>query len=233
MIRRKAITTKHEIVKVAADFFLDKGVSNTSPKMVADVLKISTGNITYYFPTKDHLLAVLVEMLCGFQWKMIAREADEGLSSVMAVCLELATMASMCEDNEIAKDFYNASYASDVCLELIQRNDAKRSKQVFGKYCPTWSDEDFAKAEIIVSGIEAVTLRTNEFSPPLETRIASALNAILAVYNVPDEIRKTKVEKVLNSSYRQVSTRIFTEFKEHVAHSTEQAIDAIIEKYKK
>ena len=75
MARRRVVTTKYEIIQVASEFFMSVGYSNTSPKMIAEELGLSTGNITYYFPTKEHLLAVVVEMLCDFQWRMLEAEA--------------------------------------------------------------------------------------------------------------------------------------------------------------
>lgn len=50
---------------------------------------MSTGNLTFYFPTMEHLLTELVGLLCKFQWKMLEEEAAEGNSSLLAVCLEL------------------------------------------------------------------------------------------------------------------------------------------------
>lgn len=59
---------------------------------ICDELDMSPGNITFYFPTKEHLLAVLVDMMCDFQWRLMEHEANEGYSSVMALCLELTVI---------------------------------------------------------------------------------------------------------------------------------------------
>lgn len=232
MARKRQTTTKFEIIQVAAEFFFEKGVSLTSPKMIADELELSTGNITYYFPTKEQLLAVFTEMLCDFQWKMMEQEANEGLSSVMAICLELATMAAMCEENAVAKDFYLSTYSSDLCLEIIQRNDTERAMQVFQGYRPDWTQEQFTQAETIVSGIEHTTLRTNSFSPSLETRISGALETILATYGVPEETRRRKITKVLSMDYRSISRRVLREFKAFVEKESEQAFEAFFRRKK-
>lgn len=233
MTRKTHTTTKYEIIQVAAECFLEKGVTATSPKMIANELALSTGNITYYFPTKEHLLAVFTEMLCSFQWKMMEKEADEGLSSIMAICLELATMAAMCEEDEVAKDFYLSAYSSDLCLGIIQRNDLERAKQVFREYRPDWTDEQFAEAETIVSGIEHITLRTGSIAPSLEVRISGALETILATYGVPEETRKMKIAKVLAMDYRGISRRVLREFKEYVEKENEQAFEELFRRSRK
>ena len=228
MSRRRVNTTKHEIVRVASKLFLETGYSATSPKLVCEELDISTGNLTYYFPTKEHLLAVVVEMLCDFQRKMMDLEAQEGYSSVMAICLELTAMASMCEEDEIAKDLYIASYTSPLTLDIIRKNDAERSKEVFKDYCPDWTDENFAEAEVLVSGIEYATLMTTDGSVSLETRIAGALNNILTIFNVPEEMRKMKIGKVLAMDYRAIGRRVLREFRKFVEDSNDHLLDELL-----
>ena len=142
-------------------------------------------------------------------------------------------MAAMCEENEVAKDFYLSSYASDLCLGIIQKNEIKRAKQVFGEYRAGWTDEQFAGAEMLVSGIEQTTLRTNSFSPPLEIRIAGALEAILAIYGVSEETRKLKIKKVLAMDYRKISRRVLSEFKDFVDKTNEQAFEELFRRGQK
>lgn len=209
-------STKNKILRVSTTMFLEVGYSKTSPQMIAKELKVSTGNLTYYYPTKEHLLAVLTELLCKYQWKLIKDEADGGMSSLLALCFELMTMAAACEESEVAKDFFVSTYQSPKCLEIIHNNDTARAKEVFAQYCPDWTDEQFREAEILVAGIEHATLNAIDKTVPLETRISGALNAIMTIYNVPEEIRRIKIEKVLAMDYRSIGKRIFNEFKEYV-----------------
>lgn len=209
-------STKNKILRVSTTMFLEVGYSKTSPQMIAKELKVSTGNLTYYYPTKEHLLAVLTDLLCKYQWKLIKDEADGGMSSLLALCFELMTMAAACEESEVAKDFFVSTYQSPKCLEIIHNNDTARAKEVFAQYCPDWTDEQFREAEILVAGIEHATLNAIDKTVPLETRISGALNAIMTIYNVPEEIRRIKIEKVLAMDYRSIGKRIFNEFKEYV-----------------
>lgn len=224
----KIKTTKLDIIRCASETFFEVGYSATSPKMICEALDISTGNLTYYFPTKEHLLAEFVEMLCDYQQEMMEIEAQEGVSSVLSVCLELTTMAAMCEDNEIAKDFYLATYTSPLCLQIIRRNDAQRNKRVFQEFCPDWTDEQFAEAEIIVSGIEYATLMTAGEPVSLESRIAGALNNILTVFQVPEEIRKVKIRKVMAIDYHKIGQRVLRDFKKFIANTNEAALEALV-----
>ncbi len=218
----KKESTKHKILRVSTRMFLDYGYTATSVKMVCDELAISKGNFTFYFHSKDDILAVLTDLLCKYQWKLIKEEADDGFSSLLALCFELMTMASACEESEVAKDFFISTYQSPKCLEIIHNNDTARAKEVFAEYCPDWTDEQFRESEILVAGIEHATLNAIDKSVPLETRISGALNAIMTIYNVPEEIRKIKIDKVLAMDYRSLGKRIFKEFKDYVEQMNEE-----------
>lgn len=218
----KSALTKLEIIQVASRLFLTEGYSNTSIKMVCKELDMSPGNVTFYFPTKEHLLAELVELLCMYQWKRMEIEADEGISSIMAICLEFTAMATMCED-PIARDFLRSAYTSDLCLDIIRSNDADRAKRVFGQYRPNWNHEQYVEAEILVSGVEYATLMTAGEPVSLEYRISGALHNILGIYGVPPEVREMKIKKVFAMDYRNLGKKILSEFKQYVEDSNEQA----------
>ncbi len=220
----RAELTRHEIIRVAANRFLNDGYTKTTVASMAKTLKMSTGNMTFHFPTKEHMLAELVDMLCKYQWKLMEEEAQEDYSSVMALCLELLTIASACEQNEVAKDFFLATYRSELCMDLVRRNDSERAKEVFKKYCPDWTDEYFAEAEALVSGIEYATLFTTSDSAPLEIRVGGALRTILSIYNVPKEVRDEKIKKVLSMNYKALGMDTLKKFRAYVDQATEQAL---------
>lgn len=221
-------TTRMQIVQVATQYFLEIGVSNTTQKLISDELGLSTGNVTYYFPSKEHILSVLVEMLCDFQWEMMKKETNEGLTALLAICLELTTMAAMCEESEIAKDLYLTVYTHPMTLEIIRKNDAEKAKTVFAEYTANWSENEYLEAETLISGIEYATLMTTESSAPLETRIAGALKVLMTVYNVPEEIRNAKIEKVLAMDYRALSRRVLKEFIQYVEEVNDKAVDTLL-----
>ena len=216
--------TRKEIIRIAANRFLNDGYTKTTVASMAKALNMSTGNMTFHFPTKEHMLAELVNMLCKYQWSLMEGEAREGHSSLMALCLELLTIASACDQDEVAKDFFLASYRSELCIELIRKNDQERARDIFGEYCPDWTDAYFAEAETLVSGIEYATLLTTPSSAPLEIRVAGALRTILSIYNVPGEVRDQKIREALAMNYRELGMETLKKFRAYVDQSTEEAI---------
>lgn len=227
---RRVITTKNEIIQVASEFFLKVGYSATSPKMIAEELGMSTGNITYYFPTKEHLLSVIVEMLCDFQWKMLGTEADRGIGSVASVCLETMTVASACAENEIARDFFTATFQSEMCRNYLRNNHVERAKKIFAKNCEDWTDEQFHEAEILVMGLQYAAIVATDAQISLDVRIEGALNQILSIYNVDEETRKKEIERVLKMDCRGIGKRVLKEFVGYVEKTNEQTLEKMFQR---
>lgn len=226
-INRTALT-KIEIVLEATKQFLEKGYTNTTVSAISKGVGISQGNLTFHYPTKEHLLSVLVDILCDYQWQMMKDEAKDGISYIMAICFELTSMTCACEQDEVIKDFFLSAYTSPICLDIIRKNDTKRAKEVFTEYCPDWTDEQFAAAEVIVSGIEYATLMAAGDPVPLETRIESALRSILTIFNVPEDVQNEKLRKSFAQDYMNAGKRVLENFKKYVAERNDKAFQAII-----
>lgn len=223
--------TRLAIIQVAIDLFFEKGFSNTTAAAVCRKADIGTGNLTFYFPTKEHILDVLVTMMCDYQWKLIEEATDEGKTSLLSYCLELATMAAISEESPQMHDFYVSAYSHPMTLENIRANDVEKMKQVFGQFCPDWTEDQFIEAEAIVSGIEYATMMTTKHSASLPLRIEGALNAIMKVFNVPEELRKIKVQKVLAIDYRAIGHRVLMDFRQYVSEVNEKAISDLLQTY--
>lgn len=228
MKRRKRVNlTKLEITQTGIKSFLEHGYSGTSPKMLCEELNISPGSLTYYFPTKEDLLTVLIELLAEFQWKEVQKLVNEGETPIAALCFELTAMASMCEEDEIARDLYISAYTHQKSMAIIRESDIKRAKQVFAEYCHDWDDVKFAEAETLVSGIEYATLLTTPDSPPLDVRIAGAMDTILKLYNVPEERRKHKIEMALGMDYRKFGKEVLEDFKKYVFDISDSILEEV------
>ena len=214
--------TRLEIIRVAAKLFIENGYSKTTVKEISKTLEISPGNLTFYFPTKEHMLMELVDELISFQRLLMDQAAEEGKSSLLSYCLELTSMAAACEEDAVTRDFFVSSYSSEMTLELIRRNDTEKTKEVFGEYCPDWDEVMWSATENIVSGIEYATLMTREQNTPLPVQIERTLNTIMTIYGVPEELRRIKIQKVLAMDYRALGRRILSEFKNYIEMVNEE-----------
>jgi len=217
-------STRTRIIKLGAKLFIEEGYSKTSFSRISKELDISLGNITFYFPTREHLLAVLCNELCSFQRELMEKEAGEGYSNLLSYCLELTSMTAICEEDDVSRDFFHAIYTSPMSLDIIRDNDTEKTRDVFCEFRPEWSDRKWIEAENLVSGIEYGTIMTREERTPLALQIEGGLDAIMTLYGVPEELRRQKIDKVLCMDYRALGRRLLAEFKDYVEKINEEAL---------
>ncbi len=212
-MRQKGTTnTKYEILYLATKFFLEKGYTNSYVTTMAKELQISTGNLTFWFPTKEHILAELVRELFAFQWEM-----EEQRDELLAYLYELVLIAFVCEENPNIKDLILAVYTHSMSMAIVREYDTKRAKIIFDKYCPEWTDTDYVLAENVVSGIEyAMLITENTENITFEQRVTSALDTIMKVYEVPMEYRKQLIADVMSMDYRRKGSSVFETFSSFV-----------------
>ncbi len=226
MAQRERFQTKLEIIKLASEMFLTHGYTETSTKKLAKELDISVGNLAYHFPTKEHLLAELTERLCEYHLQVMESEIDEGRTSLLAYLLELSSMMAICNENEVAKDLYASIYKHPLPLKIIRGADSEKVKSIFDEYCPHWKEEDYKLTENAVSGIEYASIMTeNAEDSSLEKRIVKTLNVVMKAYNVPEEVRKRKIEKVLGIDYRKIGRRFIQGFTNYVECVNERSLE--------
>ena len=67
-----------------------------------------------------------------------------------------------------------------------------------------------------------VTIMTTETEIPLPMQIERALNSIMLLYEVPEDLRRSKIQKVLSMDYRALGRKILADFKQYISEVNEQ-----------
>lgn len=216
---------------MASRRFIENGYTKTDKLAVAKELGISAGNVSFHYPTKEHLFVAFVEELCDFQWRMIDILEHEDKSPLLALCIEFATMCAAAEENEAIRDIYLSAYRLPMPLAVIRENDTRKTKQIFSEFNPDWTDEQFIVMENLYSGIEYGTFSSaGKSEVSLDLRIASALDTALSMYNVPESLRKQKIEKIIAMDYRSLGRKILTDFKDYITAVNWQAVETTRQK---
>ncbi len=231
-MKKRDTKTKYDIIRVASEYFVERGYSVTSPNMIAKELNISTGNVTYYFPSKEHVLLVVTEMIEDYYRRIFVDENNEGKDSLKAACLEFMTIAAACEENPVAKDLFTSISESEVCREYVRKSRIERKRRILKKYCADWSEEKYTLTELMVMGIHYSMLMTEDRIVPLETRMPAALHLILGMYDIEEETRKNVIDSVLQIDYRSLAKKVSDGFIEYVKVTNEKTLDRFINKAK-
>ena len=231
IVARKNIT-RLEIIQTALRLFLTEGYSNTTIKQICDEIDISKGNLTFYFPAKEDLLAVLVEMLGSFQWKFLDYVIKEGATPLTAYCLELMTVASACDKSETAKDFFISTYTHQKSFSIVKKNTAEKFRFVFHDREDEWTEDEFRMTVDLVAGIEYAAITSGADALPFETRVRIAVDGIMKIFDIPEERRRLKEEKIFETGYEALSKTIFEKFTEYINETNERAIEEVLSKRK-
>lgn len=207
------MNTRYKILLCATKLFLEKGYKDTYVTTITNTLKISTGNLTFHFPTKEHILAELIRELNAFQHQKEENNEQAENSLVGAYLLELVMISSISELNSNIRDLIIAAYTHTMPFEIIRENDTQRAMRVFGEFCPDWTELDFIQAENVVSGIEYAMYRTeNTKALSFEQRMTSGMDSIMKIYDVPTEVRQSIIAEVMTADYHNKGSHVFEEF---------------------
>ncbi len=213
----KICPTKIKIIKLANSMFFMDGFTQTTARKIAEKLGISTGNLTFHFPTKEHLLLELVREMCELQWETTLGYVEEGTPPLLAYALEITVQTAICNFDETMRDIYTAAYTIPITLAEIREWDSKKAKKLFFEYNPDWCDHDYVLAENNASGIELAALMTEcneELS--LDDKIASTLDSLMRLYNVPEKERVDTINYVLSMDYMSISEDILEKFRQSI-----------------
>ena len=219
------------IVQIASKLYIEKGFTETSNKEVCEILSISTGNLTFHYPKREHVLTEFVKELCDFQWHMIEVLEHEDKSPLLALCIEFATNAAIAEASHAMRDIYIAAYTHPMPLAVIRENDTKKTQQIFKEFNPDWTDEQYMVMENLYSAIEyGMFSSAGQEEVSLDMRVACGLDAALRLYNVPESLRNQKLEKIIAMDYRSFGRKILSDFKDYITAVNWQAVETTRQK---
>ena len=208
-IKSKDCLTKARIVETARELYFREGYTKTTARKICDAVGISTGNLTFHFPTKEHLLLELVKEFCAYQLDEVVRSIQQGGQPLLAYATEIVNQTVICEEDECLRDFCVSAFTTPMTLAEIRSWDSKKSRLLFSAYNPTWTEQDYIMVENAASGLEMGALMTRcDEVVTLEKKLRTTLDSLMRLYNVPDAERSDTITAVLNTDYRSICRRM-------------------------
>lgn len=232
MARRKSNLTKLEIMQVAMKMFLEKGFTNTSAKAISNELNISTGNLTFYFHTKEHILLELTKEITQFHTKCIDKVAKKN-DDLYSYCWEVTAQIILCEENEQARDIYLAMYSHPSTLQHIKDWTAEKNKRILAERLSDWTIERFRKVENVTCCIERSALTepcTENYT--IEDKIRLILTCLLKIYDINLEEREKVINKILETDYHKMGHDLLKQLTKYVENQNEKALNEAINEIK-
>ena len=72
---------------------------------------------------------------------------------------------------------------------------------------------------------------TTKHSSSLPVRVSGALEAIMKLFGVPEELRQKKIQKVFAMDYRAIGRQVLEKFQQYVSETYEKAIEDLLQTY--
>ena len=233
MARRYVSTTKAEIVQVGVQLMLAKGYTGTTIKEISEILEISKGNITFYFPTKEHLLLEFTKEILAFHTRCIERVLQQGYTKLMAYCWEIVAQIALCEDYETMKDIYLSLYSHASTLEYVKDWTAKKNYELLKNVKPDWTVEQYRMVESVASCIERSALTeacTENYT--FRMKVQLILDSLLKLYDVAEEKRNEVIDQILHIDYRAIGKSLHQEFIDYTERINTAALEAAMHRHK-
>ncbi len=205
--------------------FLEKGFTNTSAKAISNELDISTGNLTFYFPTKEHMLLELTKEITAFHTKCIDKVEKEN-DDLFSYCWEVAAQIMLCEENEQAKDIYLAIYSHPMTLNFVKDWTAKKNQNILGDRLKEWTYERFRRVENVTCCIERSALTEScAENYTIEDKIRLILTCLLKIYDISFEEREKVINKILETDYHKMGHDLLKQLTRYVENQNKQALE--------
>ena len=219
-------------MQVAMKMFLEKGFTNTSAKAISNELNISTGNLTFYYPTKEHILLELTKEITEFHTKCINKVSKEH-DDLFSYCWEISSQIMLCEENEQAKDLYLAIYSYPKTLHYVKDWTAEKNKKILGERLSDWTPERFRRVENVTCCIERSALTepcTENYT--IEDKIRLILTCLLKIYDISFEEREKVINEILKTDYHKMGHDLLKQLTKYVEKQNKQALNEAINEIK-
>ena len=129
------------------------------------------------------------------------------------------------------RNIFISAYTHPMPLAVIRENDTKKTQQIFKEFNPDWTDEQYMVMENLYSAIEyGMFSSAGQDGISLDMRVACGLDAALRLYNVPENLRNQKIEKIIAMDYRSFGKRILSDFKDYITAVNWQAVETTRQK---
>lgn len=204
-----SLPAKKRILTACVRLFLKQGYRKTTVAEIISTAGVSASSFQNIFRAKDGVLTEFVKFMFTSQFDMARHYAGDDLPPVCVYALETAIQLTLTELNENLRELYTEAYTQKEASEYIRRAMARELYDIFGRYQPTLSEEDFYALEIGSAGMmRAFMAAPCDASLTLEKKLRAFLAMSLRAYKVPEPERYEALVFVEGLDIRTISEQV-------------------------
>ncbi len=198
---------RQRVLFVAAKYFLERGYTNTTMKVIASKCNLSSGSITNIFGSKEEVLCGLVEFVIETQFKttgkLLSGVTDDKLLFYAA---ETVLQLHITEMNENLREIYSLAYSLPKSSAILQKSITGKIEHIFKEHLPELETKDFYKLEIATGGIMRgfMTVPCDMWFT-MDQKVESFLESTFLIYRVPKEKINEAIEFVKKFDFEAIA----------------------------
>jgi len=181
----KGLATKNKIFENAKFVFAKNGYANTSLKDIIEGLGIQTGNMTYYYPTKD---ALSLELFSEYKNEITTRlvEKNRNVSKEVIFAASIIGFYMNIFSNDVTDRFFKEFLSKRKSFQKLCENEAESFENYYTMINPRINEIEMRYLfTASIGGIyELLSLRySSNLKDPIKNE--KFFKAILACYMIP------------------------------------------------
>lgn len=178
---------RETILTSAKKLILKNGYSKTTIRGIVKESGVLSGSIYHFFDSKEDIFnSLILELFDDCERKVIEKfggiKSEEFLYALMTK-IQLRAV----EKNERIRELYYEAYTSNIIFEKIVNQGAKKTRQIFEKYSPSYTLNDYYNVNLMIKGAMRSCIVDCGFDNKnsSEKRNNIFLNMMLTLMNMP------------------------------------------------
>ncbi|WP_073590310.1 TetR/AcrR family transcriptional regulator [Anaerocolumna xylanovorans] len=185
---------KSKILLAAKELFARQGYKKTTIRQIVEETGVLTGSIYHFFKNKEDIFQALVLELFNRCEKLVNERFDEKESPALRYAVMCAIELRAVRMNKLVCESYYEAYSSNAILEQLTMCASQRSYELFRKYNPNFTMEDYYIRTLMIKG----AMRSCIVSCCLERDITyeQMLNTFLEISLSTFNVNQIEIEQV-------------------------------------
>ena len=198
-MKRKAheANVRDKILKTTRRLLLEQGYEKTTIRQITQACEIQIGTVYHFFKNKEDIFSSIAQNL----FDRVVQKAREGVGErdgSLAFAREIKMHLNIIFKDVKSRELYLVAYNSPLIAEHVLNKTIYRNKELFGKYCPDFTEEDYiVRASFINGCLQALTVQTytDRVLDPLII-IPKTIRLMLQGFNVPAYVIDKAIEEL-------------------------------------
>ncbi len=194
----------NKVLNVSRNLFIKQGYAGTKIQHIIDEAGITTGSLYHFFHNKEDILLLIVKDVFCQSVELTDNFVKKTDDPCLRFSLEIMGQICFIQKYREISELYLVAYGSSLISEHIVIMATERNRELFKKFNPDFTYEDFYARTLAIKGILHSFIDEYVHYNKLkdDNRLNNILGLTLPFFNIPDkQIQKTiqKTKKIFKS----------------------------------